>query len=111
MLDLNDHSSDACDHGPESAPPSLVYHLYGIVVHKGLTTDVGHYFSYVRAADGIWYLMDDDKVTPVSSNVGKIYIASLFPFIVVFNGNLIEFMRFIFYFSIICMKLISILLI
>lgn len=40
----------------------LVYALYAVLVHAGLTCQSGHYFCYVRAGNGKWYKMDDSKV-------------------------------------------------
>jgi hypothetical protein len=41
------------------------YRLYGVLVHAGRSTHSGHYFAYVRAPTGGWYLMDDSTVTQV----------------------------------------------
>nr|XP_023415811.1 ubiquitin carboxyl-terminal hydrolase 17-like protein 6 [Cavia porcellus] len=41
----------------------LLYTLYAVLVHAGFTSHSGHYFSYVRAGDGHWYKMNDNKVT------------------------------------------------
>ncbi|KAL6032089.1 hypothetical protein STEG23_029372 [Scotinomys teguina] len=40
----------------------LVYTLYAVLVHAGVTCYCGHYFCYVRAGNGKWYKMDDSKV-------------------------------------------------
>ncbi|XP_057634753.1 ubiquitin carboxyl-terminal hydrolase 17-like protein B [Chionomys nivalis] len=45
---------------PNGGP--LVYVLYAVLVHAGLTCHSGHYFCYVRAGNGKWYKMDDSKV-------------------------------------------------
>lgn len=34
---------------PASRDPSLVYHLYGVIVHLGHSLHSGHYFSYCKA--------------------------------------------------------------
>ena len=36
-----------------------VYHLRGLVEHRGATAGMGHYVSYVRAPDHVWYFCDD----------------------------------------------------
>ena len=38
------------------------YQLYGVIVHVGDSTCVGHYFSHVLAPDGSWYTMNDSRV-------------------------------------------------
>ncbi|KAG2179456.1 hypothetical protein INT44_006302 [Umbelopsis vinacea] len=42
------------------------YHLYGVLVHMGGGCHSGHYYAYVKNANGKWYCMDDDDVRPVS---------------------------------------------
>ncbi|XP_048193536.1 ubiquitin carboxyl-terminal hydrolase 17-like protein 6 [Perognathus longimembris pacificus] len=42
---------------------ALVYDLYAVLVHAGLSRHSGHYFSYIKAGNGQWYKMDDAKVT------------------------------------------------
>ncbi|XP_004642574.1 ubiquitin carboxyl-terminal hydrolase 17-like protein 6 [Octodon degus] len=42
---------------------ALVYTLYAVLVHAGLSCHSGHYFCYIKAGDGQWYQMDDNKVT------------------------------------------------
>ncbi|XP_006991849.3 ubiquitin carboxyl-terminal hydrolase 17-like protein B [Peromyscus maniculatus bairdii] len=54
-LDLRPYMSQ-----PEGGP--LVYALYAVMVHAGMTCHCGHYFCYVRAGSGKWYKMDDSKV-------------------------------------------------
>ncbi|XP_013359788.1 PREDICTED: ubiquitin carboxyl-terminal hydrolase 17-like protein 6 [Chinchilla lanigera] len=41
----------------------VLYTLYAVLVHAGHTCHSGHYFSYVKAPDGCWYQMNDNKVT------------------------------------------------
>ncbi|XP_040587443.1 ubiquitin carboxyl-terminal hydrolase 17-like protein B [Mesocricetus auratus] len=55
-LDLRPYMSQS-NRGP------LVYALYAVLVHTGVTCHSGHYFCYVRAGDGKWYKMDDSRVT------------------------------------------------
>ncbi|KAG2372722.1 hypothetical protein C9374_003640 [Naegleria lovaniensis] len=44
------------------------YHLYGVLVHSGGSSCSGHYYSYVKNSNGIWYKMDDSSVTQVSQS-------------------------------------------
>jgi hypothetical protein len=41
------------------------YTLSSLLVHSGHTCHSGHYYSYVRSPNNIWYLMDDCSVHPV----------------------------------------------
>ena len=47
------------------AGPQL-YELYGVIVHVGHSLNAGHYFCFVRAANGLWHRMDDTHVSQVS---------------------------------------------
>ena len=44
---------------------SYVYDLYGIANHSGGVSG-GHYFSYVKNANGKWYCFNDTNVTEVT---------------------------------------------
>ncbi|KAH0839829.1 cysteine proteinase [Lanmaoa asiatica] len=44
-------------HGPS-------YSLYGVICHAGGGPNSGHYFAHVKAANGRWYEMNDDMVSP-----------------------------------------------
>ncbi|KAL9644572.1 hypothetical protein ABK040_015311 [Willaertia magna] len=44
------------------------YNLYGVLVHSGGSSNSGHYYSYVKNSNGIWYRMDDTSVTQVSQS-------------------------------------------
>ncbi|XP_053772692.1 ubiquitin carboxyl-terminal hydrolase 17-like protein 6 [Desmodus rotundus] len=55
-LDLQPYLSQ-----PNSGP--LVYELYAVLVHAGRSCHSGHYFCFVKAADGQWFKMNDAKVT------------------------------------------------
>ncbi|KAF9238748.1 cysteine proteinase [Melanogaster broomeanus] len=40
------------------------YSLYGIICHAGGGPNSGHYFAHVKAANGRWFNMNDDMVSP-----------------------------------------------
>ncbi|KAJ3192731.1 Ubiquitin carboxyl-terminal hydrolase 42, partial [Irineochytrium annulatum] len=42
------------------------YTLIGVLVHSGHGIHSGHYFSYIKASNGLWYLMNDSEVRQVS---------------------------------------------
>ncbi|KAL0481863.1 ubiquitin carboxyl-terminal hydrolase [Acrasis kona] len=42
------------------------YKLYGVLVHSGNTCHSGHYYSFVKNSNGVWYKMDDSHVSQVS---------------------------------------------
>ncbi|KAJ3332931.1 Ubiquitin carboxyl-terminal hydrolase 36 [Blyttiomyces sp. JEL0837] len=42
------------------------YQLYGVLVHAGHSCNSGHYYSYVKAPNGLWYCMNDSDVRQVS---------------------------------------------
>jgi hypothetical protein len=44
------------------------YRLFGVVVHDGHSTHSGHYYSFIRASNHIWYCMNDESVSQVSLN-------------------------------------------
>ncbi|KAJ8754448.1 hypothetical protein K2173_002899 [Erythroxylum novogranatense] len=41
----------------------LKYHLYGIVVHQGMSPTSGHYFCFIRSCPETWHELDDSMVT------------------------------------------------
>ncbi|KAI0089063.1 hypothetical protein BDY19DRAFT_905998 [Irpex rosettiformis] len=45
-------------HGP-------MYTLYGVICHAGGGPNSGHYYAFVKDANGKWYEMNDESVTPV----------------------------------------------
>ncbi|NXG50379.1 UBP36 hydrolase, partial [Psilopogon haemacephalus] len=47
---------------PQGDP--LLYRLYAVLVHAGRSCHAGHYYCYVQASCGQWYLMDDEQVCP-----------------------------------------------
>ncbi|KAI9352015.1 hypothetical protein BDR26DRAFT_832456 [Obelidium mucronatum] len=44
----------------------VLYELYGVLVHAGSSCNSGHYYSYVKAPNGIWYSKNDSDVRQVS---------------------------------------------
>lgn len=44
----------------------LKYNLYSIIVHTGDTINNGHYMTYVKSSNGIWYCMDNENVQVAS---------------------------------------------
>ena len=42
------------------------YTLYGVISHAGSGPNSGHYYAHVKGANGKWYEMNDDCVTPQS---------------------------------------------
>ncbi|KAG1497944.1 hypothetical protein G6F46_007697 [Rhizopus delemar] len=46
----------------------LKYELYAVIVHTGESLHNGHYVSYVKSSNGIWYCMDNENVQQVSVN-------------------------------------------
>ena len=44
------------------------YSLFGIVDHIGSTIQFGHYVSYIRSGNNIWYRMNDSSVNIVNNN-------------------------------------------
>ena len=53
---------------PELTVNRTTYCLYAVLVHQGQSCASGHYYSYVKAANGMWYEMDDSSVRQVSLN-------------------------------------------
>ena len=46
---------------PTSGADAL-YDLTGVVVHHGYSLSSGHYLSYVKSSDGLWYQKNDSLV-------------------------------------------------
>ncbi|KAJ3377786.1 Ubiquitin carboxyl-terminal hydrolase 36 [Lobulomyces angularis] len=46
--------------------PPKIYKLYSVLVHSGGSMHSGHYYSFVKNSNGIWYRMDDESVSQVS---------------------------------------------
>ncbi|NWX34581.1 UBP42 hydrolase, partial [Notiomystis cincta] len=55
LLDLRPYMSQA-----DGEP--LLYSLYAVLVHSGVSCHGGHYFCYTKASNGLWYQMDDESV-------------------------------------------------
>ena len=49
-----------------SAGASSLYELYAVLVHQGNSCGSGHYYAFVKASNGCWYLMNDSCVSQVS---------------------------------------------
>ncbi|WZY75593.1 hypothetical protein YC2023_021977 [Brassica napus] len=45
---------------------NLKYTLYGVLVHYGRSSHSGHYACFVRTSSGMWYSLDDNRVSKVS---------------------------------------------
>eukprot|EP00075_Anas_platyrhynchos_P014967 XP_027304220.1 ubiquitin carboxyl-terminal hydrolase 42-like isoform X1 [Anas platyrhynchos] len=46
----------------QSMGEPLLYALYAVLVHHGVSCHSGHYICYVKAGNGLWYQMNDAKV-------------------------------------------------
>lgn len=51
----------------------LIYDLIGIIIHDGNTDVSGHYYAYLRLANGVdlghsWYIVNDKVVRPISDD-------------------------------------------
>lgn len=44
---------------------NITYKLYGVLVHLGYTSHSGHYYSYVRGPNDVWYKADDTNMSTV----------------------------------------------
>jgi len=47
---------------------SYNYKLYGVLVHHGYNCHSGHYYSFIKASNGLWYKMDDSRVEQTTEN-------------------------------------------
>lgn len=65
---------------------SLLYQLYGVLVHDGHSTTSGHYYCYIMTAKGDWYCMNDHMV-------GSCFTACVFAcFSVTYHCNMLNFL-------------------
>ncbi|XP_075421551.1 ubiquitin carboxyl-terminal hydrolase 42 isoform X3 [Ascaphus truei] len=55
-LDIRPYTSQ-----PNGEP--IIYLLYAVLVHTGFSCHGGHYYCYIRASNGQWYLMNDSVVS------------------------------------------------
>ncbi|KAI8796367.1 ubiquitin carboxyl-terminal hydrolase 36 isoform X1 [Biomphalaria glabrata] len=46
----------------------ILYHLYGVLVHSGHSSEHGHYYSYVKSPTKTWYCMNDSIVHQAAYN-------------------------------------------
>ncbi|CAG5116325.1 unnamed protein product, partial [Candidula unifasciata] len=46
----------------------ILYHLYGVLVHSGHSSEHGHYYSFVKSPSKTWYCMNDSIVHQAGSN-------------------------------------------
>ena len=57
-LDLSPYMSDRRGEAQQ-------YELFGVLVHAGHSVHSGHYYCFVRAANGLWHQCDDHQVKQV----------------------------------------------
>lgn len=50
----------------DSKGSPITYKLNAVLVHQGATSNSGHYYCYIKSSNGLWYLMDDERVVQVS---------------------------------------------
>ncbi|XP_063790541.1 ubiquitin carboxyl-terminal hydrolase 42 isoform X2 [Pseudophryne corroboree] len=48
---------------PKGEP--IIFKLYSVLVHTGVSCNTGHYYSYIKASNDCWYLMNDSVVSRV----------------------------------------------
>ena len=60
VLDIGEYMSERG--GGSGVEAKVEYELYAVLVHAGSTLYSGHYYSFVKAADGRWYEMNDSSV-------------------------------------------------
>eukprot|EP01119_Soliformovum_irregulare_P018254 TRINITY_DN5563_c0_g1_i1.p1 TRINITY_DN5563_c0_g1~~TRINITY_DN5563_c0_g1_i1.p1 ORF type:complete len:1047 (+),score=301.44 TRINITY_DN5563_c0_g1_i1:343-3141(+) len=53
-------------------PPSLMYELSGILIHKGTSAYGGHYVAHLKDDDGKWWVFDDESVKPLDTKLEDI---------------------------------------
>ena len=61
QLDENDSSPNSTNFYLKN----VSYKLYGVLVHLGYTSHSGHYYSYVRGPNDVWYKADDQQMSTV----------------------------------------------
>ncbi|KAG8558033.1 hypothetical protein GDO81_016829 [Engystomops pustulosus] len=55
-IDIRPYTSN-----PHGEP--IMYSLYAVLVHTGLSCHTGHYFCYIKASNDQWYVMNDSIVS------------------------------------------------
>jgi ubiquitin carboxyl-terminal hydrolase 36/42 len=76
--DLLTTFSGSSNDSKEKLLQNVSYKLYGVLVHLGHTSHSGHYYSYVKGPNEVWYKADDQRVSEnISKNV-EISILILF---------------------------------
>ncbi|KAL7274497.1 hypothetical protein RUND412_002601 [Rhizina undulata] len=70
---------------PDGAGNENKYELQAIISHEGNSIDSGHFVSFIRQPDGIWTLVNDDKVRVLSweqvrDQLGHRYQPAMFGF-------------------------------
>ena len=63
-LELGAYMADAEQRRPANSRPGP-YHLYAVLVHAGSGASSGHYYAFVRDAEG-WWRADDSRVSRCS---------------------------------------------
>eukprot|EP00793_Prasinoderma_coloniale_P003853 PRCOL_00003230-RA len=63
-LELGAYMTDAEQRRPANSHPGP-YHLYAVLVHAGSGASSGHYYAFVRDAEG-WWRADDSRVSRCS---------------------------------------------
>jgi ubiquitin C-terminal hydrolase len=57
------------DINSEKSLRNITYKLYGVLVHLGYTSHSGHYYSYVRGPNDVWYKADDQRVSFIRTKI------------------------------------------
>ncbi|KNC83659.1 hypothetical protein SARC_04092 [Sphaeroforma arctica JP610] len=66
-LDLFPYMSETFDDEKSTDEKTVYkYQLMSVMVHAGYSTRSGHYYCFVKAANGVWYEMDDEVARKVS---------------------------------------------
>ncbi|EPS64352.1 hypothetical protein M569_10430, partial [Genlisea aurea] len=63
-LDLQPYTSSGINNNEK-----LVYDLYAILVHSGISSTSGHYFCFVRVSPNMWCKFDDEMVELVDESI------------------------------------------
>ncbi|KAL0228189.1 hypothetical protein RCL1_004332 [Eukaryota sp. TZLM3-RCL] len=60
LINLRPYTCDAV------ADDDCVYSLSSVIVHHGSSLSFGHYTSFVKSSNGLWYHYDDESVSSIS---------------------------------------------